>query len=434
MKLTQSLLRSAAGGLTALAATAAMVAAASPASAATNTHEYPETPALNPNLPIVKTTHKSDHIKANVLNPHPVCNALEDKRTTVYKVTDKFLPVGTISTTNNTDKAIPLTQNTSKSQSISLEVNGSQTESVSVNGGGSASKKDTTGNFGIAWELAKTIGGSASYSLSWDVGQTIGPYDVPAGKTGDATYGFRAINMIGTQQHCKSDGTWSNPTAWRAFSPIKNEVRVKIYGNASESDQTGKPTVEEKPNPKPIENTIEPDDAPVKGSGGSKPAGKQKLDLEPQITVTDGKVPGYAGIAALRVKNVGTDRYFSEDPAVAYRVDVKTEDGPEGVDRLITPGWFNGAYTQDLGFNKKTSTRSFLVTLSNPVKKGENQLIANFKFGDGKTTEGRLKNSISVTQVERAEGDKSTYNDQNVSSKDITVNDLGKPAKHKGIF
>ena len=68
------------------------------------------------------------------------------------------------------------------------------------------------------------------------------------------------------------------------------------------------------------------------------------------------------------------------------------------------------------------------------MKKGENQLIANFKFGDGKTTEGRLKNSISVTQVERAEGDKSTYNDQNVSSKDITVNDLGKPAKHKGIF
>lgn len=104
MKLTQSLLRSAADGLTALAATAAMVAAASPASAATNTHEYPETPAVNPNLPIVKTTHKSDHIKANVLTPHPVCNALEDKRTTVYKVTDKFLPVGTISTTNNTDR------------------------------------------------------------------------------------------------------------------------------------------------------------------------------------------------------------------------------------------------------------------------------------------------------------------------------------------
>lgn len=433
MKLTNAL-RSAGGGLAAVAAAVAMTAAASPASAETNTHEYPETPALNPDLPITKTTHKSDHIKANVLNPHPVCNASEDRRTTVYKVTDKFMPVGTISTTNNTDKDIPLTQETSKSQSISLEVNGSKSETISVNGGGEGSKDGVGGNFGIAWELAKEIGGSASYSLSWDVGQTIGPYDVPAGKTGDATYGFRAINMIGTQQFCKANGTWSNPTAWRAFSPLKNEVRVKIYGSAADSDQSGKPTVTEKPNPKPVENTIEPDDSPITEEGGSEPAKQQKLDLEPQLTVTDGKVPGYAGLVGLRVKNVGTDRYFSENPAVAYRVDVKTEDGPEGVDRLITPGWFNGAYTQDLGFDKKNSTRSFLVTLSNPVEKGDNQLIANFNFGDGKTKEGRLKNSISVTQVERAEGDTSDYNDQNVSSKDITVNDSGKPAKHKGLF
>lgn len=74
------------------AAAAAIVAAAvaSPASAITKEEHYPETPKLNPTLPIVNTTHGSDHIKANILNPHPVCNSGEDYRTVVYKVDDKF--------------------------------------------------------------------------------------------------------------------------------------------------------------------------------------------------------------------------------------------------------------------------------------------------------------------------------------------------------
>ncbi|WIK64874.1 hypothetical protein [Gleimia hominis] len=134
----------------------------------------------------------------------------------------------------------------------------------------------------------------------------------------------------------------------------------------------------------------------------------------------------------MHVKNVGTDRYYGEFPIVSFRIDVKTASGPKGVDRLITPGWFNGAYTRDLGFNEKTSTRSFLVTLSNPIKKGEDQLIANLDFGDGLTKEGRIVNYITVTQEGRLEGDTSTSNDQNVDSRTATVSDSGK--KLPGLF
>lgn len=109
-----------------------------------------------------------------------------------------------------------------------------------------------------------------------------------------------------------------------------------------------------------------------------------------------------------------------------------TAEGPEGVDRLITPGYFNGAYTRDLGFDPETSTRSFEVTLSNPVEKGEKQLIANLNFGDGLTKEGRLKNHITVTQTGRLPGDTSTGNDQNVDSRQHTVTDGGRA--NMGIF
>ena len=209
---------------------------AAPAMADTITNTYPETPKTNANLPIVHTSHGSDHIKANILNPRPICNAWEDHRTVVYKVTDNFLPVGTISTTNKSKSTIPLKQSLSKSQSISISVNGSQSETLSVNPGGSGKVgKDGNANAGIAYTLAKEIGGSASYSLSWQTGQDIGPYDVPAGYTGEATYGFRSISMAGAQQYCKPNGTWSTPTAWRAFVPIKNEVQMKLYNNPADS-------------------------------------------------------------------------------------------------------------------------------------------------------------------------------------------------------
>lgn len=162
------------------------------------------------------------------------------------------------------------------------------------------------------------------------------------------------------------------------------------------------------------------------------PAQQAALDLAPNLQVSSAKAPGYAGLVAVHVKNVGTDRYYGEFPIVSFRIDVKTASGPKGVDRLITPGWFNGAYTRDLGFNEKTSTRSFLVTLSNPIKKGEDQLIANLDFGDGLTKEGRIVNYITVTQEGRLEGDTSTSNDQNVDSRTATVSDSGK--KLPGLF
>ncbi|MDT3767450.1 hypothetical protein QS713_05150 [Gleimia hominis] len=162
------------------------------------------------------------------------------------------------------------------------------------------------------------------------------------------------------------------------------------------------------------------------------PTQQAALDLAPNLQVSSAKAPGYAGLVAVHVKNVGTDRYYGEFPIVSFRIDVKTASGPKGVDRLITPGWFNGAYTRDLGFNEKTSTRSFLVTLSNPIKKGEDQLIANLDFGDGLTKEGRIVNYITVTQEGRLEGDTSTSNDQNVDSRTATVSDSGK--KLPGLF
>ena len=105
----------------AIAAVAAVAIAGSGITATAQTFEesYPETPALNPDLPIIHTTHGSDHMKANILNPRPVCNPWEDHRTVVYKVSDRFLPAGTISTTNLSDSAIPLSQDLSRTQTIS---------------------------------------------------------------------------------------------------------------------------------------------------------------------------------------------------------------------------------------------------------------------------------------------------------------------------
>lgn len=209
--------------------------AAGVAGAATDEHHYPETPKINPTLPIINTYHGEDHIKANILNPNPVCNAYKDYRTVIYRVDDKFTPAGTISATNKSNKPIPLTQELSKTQSIKLTVKGDRTETVSANLGGEASAKGAKGSAGIAYELAKQMGVEASYELSWNVGQTVGPYDVPAGHTGEATYGFRTINMTGTQQFCKANGTWSNPTAWSALTPVKNQVDVRLYKNPADS-------------------------------------------------------------------------------------------------------------------------------------------------------------------------------------------------------
>ena len=435
------------------------------ASAATQTESYPETPAVNAKLPIVHTSHGSDHMKANVLNPRPVCNPWEDHRTVVYKVTDNFMPAGTISTTNQTKKDIPLQQDLSKSQSITLSVNGDRTETTSMNAGGKGSGKNSEGSFGISHQIATKLGASASYSLSWEAGQSIGPYDVPPNHTGEATYGFRVLNMTGTQQYCKPNGTWSTPTFWSAMQPMKNEVRVKLYDDIADSyapnkdaqnttDVNDPKVVEEEKSPEADaevikDNEVAPEEKVVSEAEGKKEEeadkkvqedvengktdeAKQKLDLKPVLTTSGAKHAGFAGTVALRLENVGTERYYGNYPAVQYRVDVKTAEGPKGVDRLITPRSSNGAHIRDLGFDEKTSTRSFEVTLANPINAGESARVANLDFGDGNTKEGRLKNYIEVTQISRLKGDNSTDNDQNVDSREITVKDTGKKAE--GLF
>ena len=452
-------------GLIAGLAIAGTALIAPAASAATQTESYPETPAVNAKLPIVHTSHGSDHMKANVLNPRPVCNPWEDHRTVVYKVTDNFMPAGTISTTNQTKKDIPLQQDLSKSQSITLSVNGDRTETTSMNAGGKGSGKNSEGSFGISHQIATKLGASASYSLSWEAGQSIGPYDVPPNHTGEATYGFRVLNMTGTQQYCKPNGTWSTPTFWSAMQPMKNEVRVKLYDDIADSyapnkdaqnttDVNNPKVVEEEKSPEADaevikDNEVAPKEKVVSEAEGKKEEeadkkvqedvdngktdeAKQKLDLKPVLTTSGAKHAGFAGTVALRLENVGTERYYGDYPAVQYRVDVKTAEGPKGVDRLITPRSSNGAHIRDLGFDEKTSTRSFEVTLANPINAGESARVANLDFGDGNTKEGRLKNYIEVTQISRLDGDKSTDNDQNVDSRKITVKDTGKKAE--GLF
>lgn len=452
-------------GLIAGLAIAGTALIAPAASAATQTESYPETPAVNAKLPIVHTSHGSDHMKANVLNPRPVCNPWEDHRTVVYKVTDNFMPAGTISTTNQTKKDIPLQQDLSKSQSITLSVNGDRTETTSMNAGGKGSGKNSEGSFGISHEIATKLGASASYSLSWEAGQSIGPYDVPPNHTGEATYGFRVLNMTGTQQYCKPNGTWSTPTFWSAMQPMKNEVRVKLYDDIADSyapnkdaqnttDVNDPKVVEEEKSPEADaevikDNEVAPEEKAVSEAEGKKEEeadkkvqedvdngktdeAKQKLDLKPVLTTSGAKHAGFAGTVALRLENVGSERYYGDFPAVQYRVDVKTAEGPKGVDRLITPRSSNGAHIRDLGFDETTSTRSFEVTLANPINAGETARVANLDFGDGNTKEGRLKNYIEVTQISRLDGDKSTDNDQNVDSREITVKDTGKKAE--GLF
>lgn len=280
-----------------------------------------------------------------------------------------------------------------------------------------------------------------------------------------ATYGFRVLNMTGTQQYCKPNGTWSTPTFWSAMQPMKNEVRVKLYDDIADSyapnkdaqnttDVNDPKVVEEEKSPEADaevikDNEVAPEEKAVSEAEGKKEEeadkkvqedvengktdeAKQKLDLKPVLTTSGAKHAGYAGTVALRLENVGSERYYGDFPAVQYRVDVKTAEGPKGVDRLITPRSSNGAHIRDLGFDEKSSTRSFEVTLANPINAGESARVANLDFGDGNTKEGRLKNYIEVTQISRLKGDNSTDNDQNVDSREITVKDTGKKAE--GLF
>ena len=457
----------------AIAAVAAVAIAGSGITATAQTFEesYPETPATNSALPIIHTYRGSDHLKANILNPRPVCNSTEDYRTIVYKVKDNFLPVGTISTTNLSDEAIPLQQDLSRTQTVSASVNGSKTETLDL--GGSGSKKGIEGNIG--YSLAKSLGWDVSGSLSWSVGQKIGPYDVPAGNTGEATYGFRTVTMTGTQQRCRPNGTWATPTAWVANMPVKNEVRVKNYSTPAGSwaPNKGAQVTDTVENPNPAYNedvekietganlddvtAVDNDEATdvtnndIANEGAEvideveenaadevnevvdeQADAQRDLDLQPYFTASSWKVPGAAGSVALRLKNTGAKRYWGEFPALTFRVEVGTEAGPEGVDRLITTTQYNGTHIRDLGYDYDRGIRTFEVTLSNPILAGDEMLLGAFSFGDGNTKEGRLYNYMKVTQTGRLAGDTSFYNDQDVDSRDVTVSDFNK--KIRGVF
>ncbi len=217
---------------------------------------------------------------------------------------------------------------------------------------------------------------------------------------------------------------------------MKNEVRVKLYDDIADSYAPNKdaqnttPVVEEEAkDPETDAEVVKNNEVPVEGEVATEAEEQHKLDLQPYFTTSGAKADGFAGTVALRLKNVGTDRYYGEFPATQFRVDVKTAEGPEGVDRLITPRSSNGAHIRDLGFDEKTSTRSFEVTLANPINAGDSVRVANLDFGDGNTSEGRLHNSIEVTQISRIDGDDSEYNDQNVDSRGTTLSDTGKELK-----
>ena len=449
------------------------------AGAATISDDYNETPLINPELPIVHTFHGSDHIKANILNPHPVCNPWEDYRTVLYKAKDNFTPAGTISATNQTTNDIPLSQSLSMSQSISLNVKGDRSMSTSMNIGGGYSKDGGSVSNGITMSLSQSLGASASYSLSWNQGQSIGPYTIKPGETGEATYGFRTITMDGTQQYCKPNGTWSTPTLWSALAPIKKEVKVKTYStlagahdavadnkvdhviNENLKNET-EPTVEENTSVdagdvvgddsaveedkvvKPVEteeivsgaeaeNKIAEEDA--KASEAKDPSEAVNSDYELTPRLTTAKATGYSGAVALRLKNTGTKRYEPDFPYTTYRIEVKTTAKPGdylyGVDRFMTAGWFNGAYTRDLGFDRDKSVRTFEVTLSNPIEPGEEVLVSNIHFGDGLIRGHRMTNTITVTQTGGHKGD-ANVNAKEFNSADITTDDFGNKAK--GVF
>lgn len=360
----------------------------------------PDTPANNAALPLVHTT-RSGPIKPNILNPHPVCNALSEYRTIIYRVKEKFSPIGTVQMTNyNKSGSVPLSQSISRSTTLSLSLSG-----------------DIGGSFS---GIQAAIHPSVSYSISWSAGQNIGPIDVPAGATAYATYGFNTVDFSGTQQYCKIDGTWSNPWDYRGTAPSSTTVRVATVNSAGQSlpvqvldpaNGTNQPT-----------SSLIPADpvVPANASLGGD------YDLSVGYRVSAVKAAGASGAVALEVKNEGKKYYYNSKTPTVFKVSIKTEDGPEGVDRLMNIVPLAGATAQDLGFDAATSTRTWLISLSNPVYKGRTVTIGTIWFADGLTQEGRIKQKIVTTQVTRTQGDVSFGNDFRVDSTQATKSDLGR--------
>ncbi|MFC0358941.1 hypothetical protein [Kytococcus schroeteri] len=166
-------------------------------------------------------------VRSNLLNDKPVCNAWEQYRTHITEVRTSFTPVGAIQTTNLSDKPIPLTQDLSATQSFTLKLDGDFSRSFTV--GGTGSGDNGSGEIAATWTQAIQPG--FSYTMSWTTGQTIGPVDVKPGYAARATYGFNTVSFKGTQQYCKLNGTWSQPTPVSGTAPTAKDVRVEQYAD-----------------------------------------------------------------------------------------------------------------------------------------------------------------------------------------------------------
>lgn len=176
--------------------------------------------------------------------------------------------------------------------------------------------------------------------------------------------------------------------------------------------------------------------AGVVGTAGAAHAEQATHDLAVSYTVSSWKAEGAAGLVAINLTNVGSQRYFAEYPIIGFDVQVKTVTGPEGVDRVINPTSANGAHVRDLGFDPATSTRTFRYTLANPINAKQKMYLGNLSFGDGLTSEGRLVQKIVTTQLTHIEGETPGANDQNVDSTvgGTTRSDFGSTTTVTGRF
>lgn len=168
-------------------------------------------------------------IKPNIYNAHPVCNPWQQYRTHITSVKTSFTPMGAIQTTNDSDSPVPLTQELSSTQTLTMKVDGDFGRSFTAGVDGSASKDGISGALKLAATWTQSIAPGFSYQASWTTGQSIGPINIKPGYVGRATYGFNTVVFSGTQQYCKLNGTWSQPTPLHGMAPTAKDVHVEQY-------------------------------------------------------------------------------------------------------------------------------------------------------------------------------------------------------------
>lgn len=168
-------------------------------------------------------------IKPNASNPNPVCNPWSQCRTHITSVKTSFTPMGAVQTTNDSDSSVPLTQTLSSTQTLTMKIDGDFGRSFTAGLTGSGSKDGITGGGNLAATWTQAIKPGFSYEASWTTGQEIGPYDIKPGMVGRATYGFNTVTFKGTQQYCKLNGTWSQPTPLSGTAPIAKDVHIEQY-------------------------------------------------------------------------------------------------------------------------------------------------------------------------------------------------------------